>query len=210
MKKIYIVLITLFCTTVMVNAQFVAGGSIGFSTSGGTTENNGNKTDNTSTSTFTFSPMAGKFFSDNFLGGIKLGISSTNTDKPSVNTTTSESHFGLTPFARYYALRVNKFSVFGQAELGIGFGSEKTKVNGTTTYNPKTSTFSLMVFPGIAYDLSDKVELEAAIGGLNFGFYNQVEKEDNYTQSNHSFGLGLNLNDIATTGSINIGAIIKF
>jgi outer membrane protein len=210
MKRIYIVLSLLFCTTVIINAQFVAGGSIGFSSSGGTTENNGNKTDNTSTSTFTFSPMVGKFFSSNFLGGIKLGISSTHTDKPSANTTTSESNFGITPFARYYALRVNKFSIFGQAELGIGFGSDKTKVNGTTTSNPKTSSFSLIAYPGIAYDLTDKVQLEASIGGFNFGFYNQVEKDDNYTQRNHNFGFGLDLTDIATTGSINIGAIIKF
>lgn len=210
MRNLFFALILLFSTTVIANAQIVVGGSIGFNSSGGSIDANGHTSDKNNVSNFTFSPMVGYFFSENFLAGVELGVTSSRNENPSASTTTTTSSFGLTPYARYYAFRMNKFSIFGQAELGLSFGKEKTKIGSTTNDGPKTSTFSLMVFPGIAYDISDRLELQAAIGGLNVGFSNVVKKQDNYTDRSSYFGMGVNLNNIATTGAINIGAIFKF
>jgi len=216
MKKLFYVLTFAFVSTLALNAQYFIGGGFSFNTSGGNTEYQDATTDKTKTSSFNFYPMGGYILSDDIYIGVALNLGTSKSTTPTTpdETVTSSMSFGLTPFARYYALRFNKFAIFGQGQLGLSFSSSKTKVGGTTTDGPKTTTIGLNIFPGLSYDASEKIQLYTSINVLNFGFNYSVEKEeigdDTMYDRTTSFGFGANLNNIVTLGNITVGAIYKF
>ena len=214
MKKLFYLLAITLVTTSAMNAQFFAGGGFSLSTSGGSTDNAGTTTDKTKTTSFSFSPMGGYIVSEKIYAGayLNLGIGTSKTTAPETKTTTTS--FGLTPFVRYYALQMNKFSIFGQAQLGFSLSKQKNEAGGTTTDGPKTSSIGFSIFPGLAYDINDKVQLYAAINGFNFGFNHTVVKQDiagnEYVDKTNTFGMGVNLGNLATSGNLTIGMIYKF
>jgi opacity protein-like surface antigen len=122
--------------------------------------------------------------------------------------------FGLTPFVRYYAFRINKLALFAQGNIGFSTTKTKEKIGSTTNDGPTTNIFGFDVYPGISYDLNDRISLEAVIGGFNFGFTSAVEKEEVAGETvkdiTNTFGLGADLNNLATSGFITVGAIVKF
>ncbi|SRR6056297_909623 len=215
MKKIFFVLILFFMTAGIVNAQYFAGGSFSFNTSGGETETPDTTMDNPSSTSFSFNPKGGMFLSEKLLVGLELSYSLSKSVTPGhPEVTDKSSSFGISPFARYYALNMGKFSIFGQANLGYSSSSSETTTGNTTTEGPKTNTIGLSAYPGLAYKLSDMVEIEAYINGLNFGLSRskttQTIAGDEITTKTTNFGLGASLDGILTTGGLSIGAIIKF
>ncbi|HNV51598.1 MAG TPA: outer membrane beta-barrel protein [Tenuifilaceae bacterium] len=216
MKRIAFVLFLFLSTIFTANAQYFVGGSFGFNTTGGKVKYDGNSTDKASTTTFGFSPKVGYVLSENFCIGLQLNLSTRKVTTPGAPDDIVEKSFtfGLTPFARYYAVRLNKLALFAQGNIGFSTTKTKEKVGSTSNDGPTTNIFGFNVHPGISYDLNDRVSLEAVIGGFNFGFTSAVEKEDiaGETQKDitNTFGLGVDLNNIATTGFITIGAIVKF
>lgn len=220
MKKLSLfILLFMILTSGIINAQLFTGGNMSLSTSGGTEDYGNGEQDKTSYLNLDFGPMAGFFLSENLAGGIRILVSLDKTTTPPFSpggdeTVDSETTFGFMPFIRYYAVQLNKFSVFGQAQAGASFGTEKTKVGSTETDGPKTTTIGFMVFPGIALDVSEHVSLEAHINLFNFAFNSVTEKQDtefiNSKETTRSFSFGVNTDNIATTGAISVGAIIKF
>ncbi|WP_173073751.1 outer membrane beta-barrel protein [Tenuifilum thalassicum] len=209
MKRIIALSIILLLTS-QVFAQLFVGGNIGLSMTGGKVDNGNTSVDKQKVTSFAFAPMAGMFLNDKLAVGTSLSFNLNNTKTPGnpeqIDRTTS---FGVTPFVRYYAFTVNKFSLFAQANVGFAYSVEKSKVGSTTTTGPKTSTLSINASPGIAYNLSEKVQLEAHINGFNFGYSRISVKDNNNTDITNSFGLGVDLDNIATSGFITIGAIVK-
>jgi len=209
MKRIVTTLIMLFAAAGLY-AQIFVGGNIGFSTTGGKIENGNTSVDKVTQTNFSLAPKTGIFLSEKLAVGAMLGFNLQNEKTPGnpdvIDRTTT---IGLTPFARYYAITFNKLSVFAQGNLGLSYGVEKHKVGSTTTTGPKTTTIGLAAFPGISYKLTDKVDLEAVIGGFNFNFNRVSVKNNNTTNITNTFGIGANLDAIATTGFITIGAIVK-
>ncbi len=209
MKRVVISSLLLFATTGLF-AQIFVGGSVGFNTTGGKIENGNTSVDKVTLTSFSLAPKAGIFLSEKLAVGAILGFNLQSEKTPGtpeeIDRTTT---FGLTPFARYYAFSLNKLSVFAQGNLGFSYGVEKNKVGSTTTTGPKTTTIGISAFPGISYKLTEKVELEAVIGGLNLNFNRVSVKNNNTTNITNTFGVGANLDAIATTGFITIGAIVK-
>lgn len=197
------------------NAQFFAGGNFNFNTNGGSIDNGTVKTEKTTFTNYNLSPKAGYIMSDNIWIGMQIGFgvnkSKTSGTPELINKV---SQFGVTPFARYYALRNNKFGLFAEGQLGLNFSSSKSESAGTTTDGPKNTAISFSVFPGISFDISDKVTLEAQINGFNLGYSYSVTKSDIAgTESKNkstNLGFGADLDNIITPGVINIGATIKF
>lgn len=213
MKKIVNVALFLLFIGASANAQFFIGGGFSFSTEGGSYKSNGNSQDKESETSFVFTPKAGYFFSDKFAFGGQLVIATSKT--PQNNGDINKySAFGIAPFARYYALNFNKFSLFGEAELSLIFGKSKSEVNGVTSDGPKATTIGLNVTPGIAYALSDRVELEGKINLFRFGYNYESEKFENgnneYTDNTSNFGFGVGMDEVVNTGDFSIGLIIKF
>lgn len=209
MKRIFATFGMLLSVTSLF-AQVFIGGNLGFSASGGKIENGNTSVDKVTQTYFSLAPKAGIFLSERIAVGAQLEISIQNEKTPGnpeeIDRTNS---MGLTPFARYYAFSLNKLSVFAQGNLGFLYAVVKHKVGSTTTTGPKTTTLGLTVFPGIAYKLTDRVDLEAVINGLNFNFNRQSVKNNNTTNITNSFGFNANLDAIATSGAITIGAIVR-
>lgn len=209
MKKLVFSSLLLFATTGLF-AQIFVGGSMGFNTTGGKIENGNTSVDKVTQTSFSLAPKAGVFLSEKFAVGAMLGFNLQNEKTPGnpdeIDRTTT---IGLTPFTRYYAFTLNKLSIFAQGNLGFSYGVQKHKEGSTTTTGPKTTTIGLSAFPGISYKLSDKVDLEAVIGGFNFNFNRVSVKNNNTTNITNNFGFGASLDAIATTGFITIGAIVK-
>lgn len=209
MKRITFALILLFIASGAF-AQIFVGGSVGFSLTGGKIENGNTSVDKPTQTYFSLAPKAGMFLSEKLAIGATLGYSIQSEKTPGTPEEIDRtSTIGITPFVRYYAFTLNKFSLFAQGNLGFSYSVEKNKVGSTTTTGPKTTTMGISAFPGISYKLSDKIELEAIIGGFNFGLNRTSVKQNNNTNITNNFGFGVNLDGIATTGLITIGAIVK-
>ena len=212
MKTSRIILIVLFSFFyVSLSAQFFVGGNFGLNTSGGSTDNGTIKTDKPSTISFNFSPRVGEFLYEKLAAGVALNFSLSRTKTPGATETIDKSStIGLSPFLRYYAIKLDKFSVFGQGNIGFSYSRSTTKVGGTLTNGPITTNLYLNVVPGLAYDLSDKFSLETSINVLNFGYYQTTSKNGSAKDKTSSFGMGAGLDNIVTVGNISIGAIYKF
>jgi len=212
MKSDRIFLIAFFCFfCVSLNAQVFVGGNFSLNTSGGHNTTGTTKTDNPSSFGFNLSPKAGIFLSEKFAAGAALDISYSGTKTPGNPETASKSStIGIIPFLRYYAIKFNKFSVFGQGNLGLSFSNSSTKTGGTTTDGPKTTRLYLNIVPGLAYDLTEKLSLETSLNFLSFGYYHTTSDDGNSKDITSSFGIGAGLDNIVTVGNISIGAIYKF
>jgi len=201
------------------HAQLFTGGNLGLSTSGGKEDYGNGEQDKTSYFNLDFGPMAGYFLSENLAAGVRVMVSLDKTTTPPYTpggdeTVNSETTIGFMPFVRYYAVQLDKFSVFGQAQAGFAMGKEKTKVGGTETDGPKTTTIGFGVWPGIAFDVSDHVALEAHVNLFSFAFSVETEKlETEFVTSKETtrnFNFGVNADNIITTGAVSVGAIYKF
>ncbi len=210
MKKGFYLMIVLLSITLVSNGQLFVGGSVGVNTSGGKTEVDGNTEKDPSSVSFYFNPQAGYMLSDDFwVGlGLSLNVSSTNSNgDPEVKT--SASSFGFVPFARYYFFRANKFSFYAHAQAGLEFGSSKTKSGDVTFDGPKVTEIGVNVFPGIAFDISDKFQLFASVNAFSLGINTEIEKDDDIKEVSTDAGFNVNMNNILTTGAITVGAYFK-
>ncbi len=212
MKTNKIVLIVIFVLfPFILNAQVFLGGNFGLNMSGGNIDNGTITTDKPTTVSFNISPMVGKFLSENVAVGALINFSfSQNNNNGTPEVINSSSTIGITPFLRYYAIKMDKFSIFGQGNIGFSYSGSMSKVNGTSTNGPKTTTLSLNVMPGLAYDVSSKLSLETNINFLNFGFSYSVSKSGPDKNRTTNFGVGAGLDNLVTVGTISIGAIYKF
>ena len=123
---------------------------------------------------------------------------------------TKSSSLGGSLFLRYYAIKWNKFSVFGQGDIGLTFSNSSTKTGGSTTNGPKATNVRLIFLPGLSYDINDKLSLETSLNLLSFNYTYITTKADTYTDNNSSFNIGAGLSNIVSIGAITVGAIYKF
>ena len=212
MKKIIIACVVLMACGFGAQAQYFVGGQFGFNTLGGS-EKSGNVTiDKPKTTSFTFSPKAGKFLSEKFAVGLALNLNSQSTKITAGGNTRTDktTAFGIVPFARYYFLQMNKFGIFAEGEIGLTFSkSESPSV--APDEELKATTFRINIAPVMYYNLSEKFSIEASIGLFNFGYNTKTEKDqDNNKEVTNSFGFGAGLDGLVNTGSISVGAIYKF
>jgi opacity protein-like surface antigen len=155
--------------------------------------------------------MIGKFLSDNVAVGAVINFSlSRNNNNGTPEIINTGSTIGITPFLRYYAIKMDKFSIFGQGNVGFSYTGSTSKVDGTSTDGPKTASFFLNVMPGLAYDVSSRLSLETNINFLNFGLTYNVVKTGTDSNRTTNFGVGAGFSNLVTVGTISIGAIYKF
>lgn len=209
MKKFPIVFV-LFTASVVSNAQLFIGGSVSMSASAGNTENNGTTVDEPSNFTSAINPVAGFILSDRFWAGLALGWSIDHyNSRGNPEFISNATQFQIAPFVRYYAILLNRFSVYGEAKSGVSIGSEHTKTDGNTEEGPKTTLLFLNITPGMAYDLSDRVQLNAYLNLFNIGLSHKIEKDNDIIERNSSVSFSAGLSNLVTTGAISIGAIIR-
>lgn len=200
-----IVLFSFFC--ISLNAQVFIGGNFGFNTTNHKS-GDGNKTSNYS---FNLSPSVGKFLSEKFAIGAALDISlSGNTAGVNPENTSNSSSLGGSLFLRYYAIKWDKFSVFVQGNIGLAFSNSISKVDGSTTDGPKNTELYLSVYPGLSYDISDKLSLQTSLNILSLGYNYTTTKIGTNTGNSSNFNIGAGLSNIVSISAITVGAIYKF
>jgi len=186
MKKL-VVVFCLFVAGMTANAQFYMGGSAGFNIK---TTDYDNGSDSRTILNMTVYPELGFFLSDRFSVGAEVGFgihSDSYYDESTVNLL-------FTPYARLSLFQAGKFEVLGKASLN-------------TDSRKNYFYFGLHVDPILAYNLSDKIVLQATLNFLSFrSFYESNKDKD----STFGFGFGANANNLATLGDLKIGFIYKF
>lgn len=206
--KVFLIAICSF-VFINLNAQLFVGGNAGFNTSNNNVE--GNTSWKSSSYNLNLRPNAGKFLSEKLAIGLALDISLSGS-KTEVNTETitKSSGFGVIPFMRYYAIKWNKFSVYGQGNVGVEFSLSSVKSGGTTIDGPKQTSTYLEIFPGLAYDISEKLSLETSLNILSFGYSYVSSKQGAVKDKGSNFNIGAGLSNIVSLNAITIGAIYKF
>ncbi|MFP4621746.1 MAG: hypothetical protein ACLFM7_10575 [Bacteroidales bacterium] len=214
MKKVVYLVLFLIMAGTTVHAQYFAGGSFNFSTTGGKIKSGDISTDKGTSTSFSLNPKGGIFLSEDFAVGLGIGINTSREKSPGETEVIDKSMgFGIQPFARYYVVSMNKFTLFGEGQLGFSSAWSKVESGGTTTDGPVTNTIEFSVYPGISYDLNEKIDLEAFINGFNMSYSHATEKTDaggtEVRDRTSSFNLGANMDNILTSGAVTVGVIVK-
>ena len=220
MKRIFLLTVVTFALASFTNAQLFVGGEISFGSTSGKVKSGTVTVEQPSATDFAFAPIIGFGFSDNFEVGLELSFMTSKEKDPTVDPAEEykASGFGLTPFARYYPIKMDKFGVFLQGGVLFASGSSKTTIGNVTVDGPKMSAVGFTIFPGVSYDLNDNISLLAQIDGFNIGYVKTTLKQTvniggtdvEVKDSNNAFGAGVGLNELATTGAITIGAVVRF
>jgi hypothetical protein len=207
-RVIIIALSSFFC--VSLNAQFFVEGNLGFALSSHKTDYGGTTTKSTENSLF-LAPGFGTFISEQVALGLSLDLSFTGgTSGIDPETKTKSSSIGASPFVRYYAIKWNKLALFGQGNIGFAFSNSSETTGGTKTEGPKDSRYYLTIFPGLSYDINDKLQLQTSLNFLRFGYVYAVSKDGSTKDTNSNFYGGATLDNIVSISAITIGAIYKF
>ena len=180
MKKtlfsLFVVLIAIFSA----NAQFYAGGSLGF---------NSNSNVNPK-SAFEISPEVGYYINEKFDIGLGLGFSKQKTQNDYEYTSWS-----VAPYARYSFYQLKNFEVIGKGSVAFsGTGNSGT-------------TIGVNISPILAYNLTEKIVLFTNLNcfSLNFTSYSP-----NKGSSTSKFGIETSTNNLINTRNLPIGLIYKF
>jgi outer membrane protein len=196
---------------VSLNAQVFVGGSISANMNSTKVDNGTSPTPALSYYSIGFSPTLGKFLSEKFAVGLAINLGFTyervKTSNESIDRT---SAYGINPFIRYYAIRWNKFSVFGQGNLLLNYSTSSTEIDGDKVNGPKDTDLSIYFYPGLSYDISEKLSLETGLSFINLGYTYSQTKNGDATNTSSAFSIGGSLSNISTLGTIRIGAIYKF
>jgi opacity protein-like surface antigen len=207
-RILFVALSSFFC--ISLNAQFFVEGNLGFALSSHKTDNGGTTQKSTDNSLY-LAPGFGTFLSEQFALGLSLDLTfSGHTYGPNPDSKTKSASIGASPFVRYYAMRWNKLAVFGQGNIGFAFSNSSVTTNGTKTEGPKDSNYYLSIFPGLSYDITDKLQLQTSLNFLRFGYVYAVSKDGSTKDTNSNFYGGATLDNIVSINAITIGAIYKF
>ncbi|MEN9444498.1 MAG: hypothetical protein RIS47_1388 [Bacteroidota bacterium] len=163
--------------------NYLVGGAsaLSFSSNKVTPEYDGEKGDDSKSSSFDFSPQVGYFVMDNLAVGLDLAYSST-TDKGDVDVTSTTTVVGV--FGRYY-LAGEKFRPFAQAELGYAANSIKMD----ETYKFSGLVYSAEV--GAAYFLTESISLDLSLAYSAGSLTNSDDSKYKTKMSIFGFNAGL-------------------
>lgn len=208
--KVFLVgLFTFFCFGL--SAQVFVGGNVGFNGHNNETKDGATITEKTSSYNFSLSPEVGKFFSERLAAGVELSLLLSG-QKTGVNPESNGKAFGVavSPYLRYYTIKWNKFSVYGQGNIGMSFNRTSSESGGTTTEGPKITRSYMEIYPGLSYDISEKFELETSLNFFSFGYYFSSSKGELSSTTSSGIHFGAGLDNIISTDMITIGGIFKF
>ncbi|MFN0176122.1 MAG: outer membrane beta-barrel protein [Saprospiraceae bacterium] len=185
MKKVYTLMaLCLFGFSALVQAQFVLGGNIGFTTGKTTDEPAGDEHKSTD---LNLVPRLGYIFGNNW-AGLEVGISSSTHEDPAGR----EDKISLTtvaPFFRHNFVNNNNMGIWLEAQAGALFGKSETDGDETA----KISGFGAGLRPGVIFYVGNHLSFEASFGRLGFTQSKWEDPDDSDINiKNTEFGLELN------------------
>jgi len=199
MKKSLVVLSLFLMSAFTVNAQIGAGtisvgGTLNVSSSSTKFKDGSSSNDGPKDSQFTFGPQLGYFISD------AISIGAGITYQRSVSTTavgdvkTIRSNFYFSPFGRYHIPMGEKFYVFGEAKLNLGFGSAKVKDDGNTDKIADVSSLGIALSTGVIFFPTERIGIELAVNLISFERIADKDTDDSDIKSiDNDFSFGPDL-----------------
>ena len=121
------------------------------------------------TTTFGIAPEVGYFISDRFAVGLGVGFNYTSKDNR--GTTSNVITWGVNPYARFYAVKADRFGFYLQG--GVSYASEKEE-----SASEADTMFYAGIKPGVSYSISDRFTINATFGNLGYfdnGHYSNFE-----------------------------------
>jgi len=172
MKKIFVMAV-MAAATLTANAQWWAGGEVGFNTTTNTVKINGVSKDETSNN-FTIAPEVGYNLNEKWAVALKIGFAHNENNaeiKSIINNTglfqvddVKTNAFVINPYVRYTFIKAGNFSAF--VDGGVGYAS--AHVNGLSDIINNINQIKFGINPGVTYAISPKVSLVAHIGDLSY------------------------------------------
>lgn len=170
-------------------------GQLSFGSSKETESFEGQDVSELKTGTFTFTPKAGFFVTDDLAVGAQLAIGSgkreeTTFGSPNVIEERTVSAFGAGVFARYYFLNLGeRFKTY--AEVGAGFGTSKDEVDSEEV--AKTNTFGIGLDLGINYFVTKKIAISFGLADVLAFNSSKTETPGGGESKESSFGGNVNV-----------------
>ena len=221
MKKLYLLCsIVLGCTAVQAQVKkgdIVLGGNLGYNHSSSKEDNSGITT--SSGNNLGINPSFGKVIKDNLVLGFDVNYTHGSATYNGGSTTTGTGGGGSI-FLRKYKPLGNGFYLFGQSSL-TGNYTHNAQVNPTTSggqidsQSGDVTSFALQFFPGIAYAVSPKWQLEAGLPNFFSITYSHDRQKEYFTggvgtpvltsETNNNFSIASSL-----TGSNTITVGVRY
>lgn len=208
MKKIIMTLAFAAAAMVGVNAQWSIGGAVGFefekNTDGGAEIDEIEYPNAEKTTAFAIAPKIGYDLNEDWTVGAYAGIQWAKSEYAGGGERKGLGWY-IAPFARYNALQFGKFGIAFEGKAGVGMFDVDDEYN--------TFGVGFGVTPYLTYKVNDKWSLDAGLDFARLGFdyvktdYDADGREDGKTTK---FGIGVNANEIFTTGDITFGATYRF
>jgi hypothetical protein len=214
MKKVFLAMIFAGMMAVSAQAQYFAGGTLGFDYSTGKSVWGTSTNKNPSNLSFEFSPMMGIYLDDNLGVGMRVILRMENENNRADDPTKYKKlEWGGGFFMRYTTLTRGDFSILIEGGAGVFGGSSKTVQGTSTNKGPKTFGFNVGVMPILSYSLTSSINLEASSNLARFGFEMQTKKsgsgDSQQKGTDSSFGFGID-SDHFFSSPYRIGMIFKF
>lgn len=193
MKKVIVTLAMAAMAMVSVNAQLVLGGDISFEFQNDKQDNN--VTDLT-TINLSFDPKIGYALNDKMEVGAYLGVGYNYKNDNIIKRKTYGVTWEVKPYFCYNIVTFGRFGLDLEATAGVG-GVEDTQLS-----------VGVNVAPNLTFELNEHWSLETELNFLSLGY--NMTKDFDLDKTTNKFGLGVDLDNIATLGAITIGATYKF
>ncbi|RQP14766.1 MAG: porin family protein [Chryseobacterium sp.] len=135
-------------------------------------------------------PTAGYFFAPNWAVALGVGYKS-ETDKvtaPMGYSKTETSAFLITPSLRRFWVLDERFSLFGQLDIPLEFGSRERTIGNLPHNSASYTGWGISLKPGIDYFLSKRWKIAATVGEL--AYYGS--KTNGAPEEKNTYNAGLN------------------
>ena len=206
MKQTYALLLFI-CVYSVANAQIkkgdiVLGGNLGYSDQSSTNQTAPMTT--IGSRGLNINPSLGKAIKDNLVLGIDISYIHSSYSQSTADTSTDHQTDNgglLGVFVRRYKPIGAGFSLFGEAELSGNYThGNNVEPGGSQIFSHSNSYgFTLNLYPGIAYALNRKWQIEISLPSFLSMDYTHSKETQQYTgqtaqtSTNHSFGLSSSL-----------------
>lgn len=163
------------CNAQITKGTVSLGGDLSFYTSTSSTE--GNSNDRKQNNIY-LAPSIGKAVKDNLIFGVDLEYRHT-FDRLENNPAKSQgNNFGAGVFLRRYLTLGKGFYLFAQGTAGISYGIEKVVTYPSGTFKSETKSIgaSVTFYPGVAYAISKKFQIEAGFRDLAYIGYGHSKR----------------------------------
>jgi hypothetical protein len=188
--------ISILCNAQISKGSILLGGN--FSLSNRKTENSVTPNYFEKNQNFSITPSVGIALSQNTIVG--TGLLYKHSSAKSSGSEQKSNNYGISVFARQYFSLGKSFYLFGEGSLGYIMGKQQFKQNNTVQADSKSKNINLIFYPGIAYALNKRFQLEAGLSNLLFiGYDVSHSKSAGYpdTYTTKIFNVGTSLSGAA-------------